>query len=203
MFHIALEGIDGSGKSTQARLLTDRLQATGHSALLALDPGTMPLGHEIRRLILSTSNLCMPAEAFLFLAAKAQLTQEIILPALAAQRIVVSDRYLLSTVVYQGHGGGLPVTALLHAALLATLSHLPHLTLLLDLPVSQAQARLAARPLDRLESRPADYHERLRAGYLVEARYLSSPVHILSADHSLQDIHEEIWQHVSALLEPS
>src|SRR5687768_16999826 len=149
---LSLDGIDGCGKSTQARLLAERLRAEGHTVTSCADPGGTPLGDQLRSILLQQKQtISLSAEALLFMASRAQLVADIIHPALNNGHIVVSDRYLLANVVYQGHGGGLDPEQLWEVGRLATSGLLPNLTLLLDLPVSLARSR-RNRPPDRMES---------------------------------------------------
>src|SRR5262245_53330339 len=115
----SLDGLDGAGKSTQCRLLGDWLRAKGHEVTTCSDPGGTEIGDILRRLLLERP-MTLACEAFLFMASRAQLTAEVIRPALDAGRIVVSDRYLLANVVYQGYGGGLEQALLYEMAKLAT-----------------------------------------------------------------------------------
>src|SRR5262249_5004990 len=128
------------------------------------------LGTRLREILLQERGEMAPAaEALLFMASRAQLVHEVIRPALEAGQVVLSDRFLLANVVYQGYGGGLDVDQLWEAGELRTGGIEPDLTLVLDVPVEVAVAR-RSRPADRMESRGNDYHERVRQGFLTEAR---------------------------------
>src|SRR5438874_2789396 len=167
---LSLDGLDGSGKSTQCRLLADWLRARGHAVTECADPGGTPIGDTIRGLLLDRRRqLTLPCEAFLFMASRAQLTAEVIRPALDAGHVVVADRYLLANVVYQGHAGGLDPDLLWQIGRLATGGLEPDLTLVLDLPAEIALSRRSGPP-DRMESRDTAYQARVREGFLVEAR---------------------------------
>jgi dTMP kinase len=197
-FFISVEGIDGSGKSTQARLLAGRLRQEGESVISIHDPGTTALGERIRALLLDKSEDAPPApfsEVSLFLAARVQLLKEMIEPALARGEVVVCDRYLDSTLVYQGAGRGLDLDALLELHRLVGAAHMPDLTLVLDLEVQAAQLRSdATLPADRMEAEPTTYHERVRQGYLALAPRFPERVVVLSAKHPRQDLAESCWQ---------
>src|SRR5262245_27780324 len=154
-FFLSLDGIDGTGKSTQCRLLADWLRGRGFDVVACVDPGGTPLGQEVRKILLSGQDHLDPAcEALLFMASRAQLVAEVIRPALEAGRVVLSDRFLLANVVYQGHAGGLDVEQLWQVGALSTGGVEPDLTLLLDLPLEVALER-RGRPADRMESRPS------------------------------------------------
>ncbi|MBY0230161.1 MAG: dTMP kinase [Gemmataceae bacterium] len=168
---LSLDGIDGTGKSTQARALAEWLRSLGRAVTECVDPGGTPVGQVIRALILDNKDDIAPAcEALLFMSSRAQLVADVIRPALDRGDIVVSDRYVLSTLAYQGHAGGLDVAQLREAGKLATCGLMPDLTLLLDIPIEVAAQRRQGRAADRVERRPPAYHERVRQGFLAEAR---------------------------------
>src|SRR5438445_8952745 len=139
---ISLDGLDGTGKSTQCRLLADWLRARGHAVTACADPGGTVVGDRIRELLLDRrQQMTVACEALLFMANRAQLTAEIILPALEAGQVVVCDRFLLANVVYQGHAGGIDPDLLWTIGRMATAGLEPDLTLILALPVATAMAR--------------------------------------------------------------
>jgi dTMP kinase len=197
---ISLDGLDGTGKSTQCRLLADWLSGRGREVTLCADPGSTPIGQEIRELLLHRRHEMVPAcEAFLFMASRAQLTAEVIQPALAAGRDVVTDRYLLSNIVYQGHAGGLPADRLWEIGRLATGGLEPDLSLLLDLPV-EAAFRRRVGTADRVESRDSDYHARVRSGFLLEARRQPDRICVIDAGKSIEEVHEQICRQVDRVI---
>jgi dTMP kinase len=167
---IVLEGIDGAGKSSQVEPLVGWLRDRGCAVTTCRDPGSTAAGDAIRAILLDRHDLQLApaAEMLLYMAARAQLVAEVIRPALARGEWVVSDRYLLANVVYQGHAGGLDPEAIRQVGAVATGGLEPDLVLLLDIDLETAARRLD-RPLDKLENRGAAYRSRLRAGYLAEA----------------------------------
>ncbi len=171
---ITLEGPDGSGKTVQAERLRAALAATGRDALLVREPGGTPAGERIRAILMdrdeSSVRLTQRADALLFMAARAQLVETVIRPALERGAVVLSDRYLDSTLAYQGFGGQLGVEELLPVGRFATGGLQPDLTILFDLPVEVGLARKSAAETTRFEAHfERSYHERVRAGYLALA----------------------------------
>jgi dTMP kinase len=170
MVFVTFEGIEGSGKSTQARRLAAQL---GPRTLLTQEPGGTDIGRAIRGLLLDHGHHAMApaAEVLLFFADRAQHVAERVRPALLEGRSVVSDRYTDSSVAYQGYGRGIDRALILAVARLATDGLQPDLTILLDLPVEIGLARAGRRgPQDRLESEVREFHDRVRAGYLEMAK---------------------------------
>lgn len=179
---IVLDGMDGAGKSSQVAPLVDWLQARGRRVTVCRDPGATPAGDAIRAILLDRHDLHLSAtaEMLLYMAARAQLVAEVIEPALARGEWVVSDRYLLSNVVYQGHAGGLDPEVIRGVGRVATGGRLPDLVLVLDVDLATAARRLD-RPLDKLENRGDGYRERLRAGYLREAAANPDAIRVIDA----------------------
>jgi dTMP kinase len=197
---LVLDGLDGTGKSTQCRLLAEWLRSRGREVRECVDPGGTPLGQELRGLLLHHKHhLDMRCEALLFMASRAQLVVEVIRPALQAGQIVVSDRFTLANVVYQGHAGGLDPEALWQVGRLATGGLEPDLTLVLDLPVEEALAR-RGRPADRMESRPLDYHQRVREGFRVEARRSPERIRVIDAQPGINEVQAAIRREVEPIL---
>jgi dTMP kinase len=175
VYHVAtmflsFEGLDGSGKTTQAQLLAEKLRADGHAVLFLREPGGTEISERIRDILLDKKHLHMTQiyEILLFSAARAQLVEEVIRPAASSGTIVICDRYVDSTTAYQGYGRGLDlsiVKAINHAA---TGGLLPEKTIFLDVPVEEVIARRekSGLPLDRMESAGKEFFERIRKGYL-------------------------------------
>jgi dTMP kinase len=189
----SFDGVDGSGKSTQATMFVEWLRDQGYEVTSCRDPGSTALGESIRQILLDRAGAAISptSEMLLYMAARAQMIDEIIEPALAAGRVVVSDRYLLANVVYQGHAGGVNVDQIWQVGKVATRGRMPDLTFLLDLPDDDAQARMS-REFDRIESRGADYRRRLRAGYHAEALRHTDHILVLDALHPMDEIQEQI-----------
>lgn len=168
---ITLDGVDGAGKSTQLLQFAEWLREQALEVVVCRDPGTTPLGETIRRVLLDRHEtpIGRHAEMLLYMAARAQLVEQIIRPALAAGRIVVSDRFLLANVVYQGWAGGLDVEQLWQVGEVATGGLKPDLTILLDISAEDAARRREREP-DRMEAQGLEYLERVRQGFLTEAR---------------------------------
>jgi dTMP kinase len=197
---LSLDGIDGTGKSTQARRLADWLRGRGWPVACCTDPGGTPVGDHLRALLLDHRHTIGPTtEALLFMASRAELVARVIEPALTRGMLVLSDRYLLATVAYQGYGAGLNVDDLWAAGLLAASHILPELTIVLDLPVEIAQAR-RGRSADRLESRAREFHERVRQGYLIEARRRPDSICVVDAAAGADAVHAAICKEVERVL---
>ena len=167
---IVLDGIDGAGKSSQIGPLVQWLKAGGRTVTTCRDPGSTPAGDAIRAILLDRHeiHLAPTSEMLLYMAARAQLVAEVIRPALARGEWVVSDRYLLANIVYQGHAGGLDPDVVRRVGAVATGGIDPDCVLVLDVDLATAARRLD-RPLDKLENRGDEFRARLRAGYLAEA----------------------------------
>jgi dTMP kinase len=166
----SMDGIDGAGKSTQMQLFVEWLRELGHDVLTCRDPGSTPLGERLREILLHKSDTAIGrrSEMLLYMAARAQLVEQLLRPALDSGQTVVSDRFLLANVVYQGHAGGLDVEALWQVGEVAVAGVRPTLTLLLDMSVQEAARRMNREP-DRIESQGLDYMQRVRQGFLMEA----------------------------------
>jgi dTMP kinase len=170
-FFLTLEGPDGGGKTTQSARLAEWLREAGFDVVTCRDPGSTELGNRLRAIVLDRAavDLSIRAEMLLYMASRAQLVDEVIRPALAAGRVVVSDRYLLSNLVYQGFAGGLDVDDLWRIGRVATAGLLPDLTLVLDVDAETARRRVGGTR-DRIEDRSEEYREAVRAGFIETAR---------------------------------
>lgn len=199
-YFFSLDGIDGTGKSTQIRLLAEWIERRGHRVVVCTDPGGTPLGQQLRDILLGHPHeISLMAEAMLFMASRAELVEHVIRPALNDGAIVLSDRFLLANVVYQGHAGGLNVDDLWHIGRISSGGLEPALTIVLDLPVDEAQLR-RGRAADRLENREREYHERVRAGFLAEARQRPDRIVVVDASASIDSVHSRICAEVERVL---
>jgi len=196
---IAFEGIDGSGKSTQARILADRLDA-----VFTFEPGATPLGASLRALLLDRDEAPVAArtEALLMAADRAQHIAQVIVPALESGNWVVTDRFSASTLAYQGFGRGLDRGQLEDLVGWATSGLRPDLTVLLDLPVAVAAARRPGGASDRMESEGADFHQRVADGYLALAAEGGDSWLVVDATEPVESIGSSIWGAVAVLAEP-
>ena len=208
MAFIVFEGGDGAGKSTQAKALFRQMQSSGHSVILTREPGGTPLGESLRRLLKNRQGTTPFSELFLFLAARAQLVQQVIQPALQKQTSVICDRFIASTVAYQGYGRGLDLRAIEQFNLLASSGLSPDFNILLDLPSQAVFDRKRAvnktAPGDTFDAAPLDFHRRVREGYLAQASQESSANSsrwlVLDATRPRRALALEIWQKVRPLL---
>ncbi|MFJ7902349.1 dTMP kinase [Streptomyces sp. NPDC096198] len=169
-FFIALEGGDGAGKSTQAEALAEWIRVKGHEVVLTREPGATPVGKRLRSILLdvSSAGLSHRAEALLYAADRAEHVDTVVRPALERGAVVISDRYIDSSVAYQGAGRDLSPTEIARINRWATDGLVPHLTVLLDVAPETARERFTEAP-DRLESEPAEFHARVRSGFLTLA----------------------------------
>ncbi|HZV77612.1 MAG TPA: dTMP kinase [Candidatus Babeliales bacterium] len=168
MTFIAVEGIEGSGKSTLIAGLAEGLRRDGYAVVMTREPGGTRVGNAMREVFLNNANAMAPlTESLLVNAARAQHVFEVIRPALALERIVLCDRFIDSTLAYQGYGRGLRLDTLRELCSIATGGLQPDLVLLLDVPVNVARGRLRERTAsDRIEAEGDDFHERVRRGFL-------------------------------------
>jgi dTMP kinase len=189
----SIDGGDGTGKSTQVALFCEWLREQGREVVACRDPGSTPLGEAVREILLHRNDLRIDrrSEMLLYMAARAQLVEEIIRPALAAEKTVVSDRYLLSNVAYQAYGGGLDTATVWEAGRVATGGLMPELTIVLDMPAQSAAARLS-RGLDRMEQQGDAFHARVREGFLAEAARQPDRIVVVNAARPVQQVQAEI-----------
>ncbi|WLQ42315.1 dTMP kinase [Streptomyces laculatispora] len=169
-FFLALEGGDGAGKSTQVEALAEWIRAKGHEVVVTREPGATPVGKRLRSILLdvSSAGLSNRAEALLYAADRAEHVDSVVRPALERGAIVISDRYIDSSVAYQGAGRDLAPTEIARISRWATSGLVPHLTVLLDVDPETARERFTEAP-DRLESEPPEFHARVRSGFLTLA----------------------------------
>ncbi|HEV2129904.1 MAG TPA: dTMP kinase [Longimicrobiaceae bacterium] len=179
---LAFEGVEGAGKTTQVRLLSEHLRARGFTVVVAREPGSTPLGERIREATLNDAALAIPArsELFLMLAARAAFVDQVVRPALTEGSVVIADRFELSTLAYQGWGRGLPLEEIRRCNALATDGLAPAATLLLDVEPEEGarRQRAAGKDPDRMESEEADFHRRVAAAYRALADQIPGVVRI-------------------------
>ncbi len=202
-FFISFEGIEGTGKSTQARLLSEYLAKKGLKTLLTEEPGGTPISREIRRVLLSTKHDKMDymAELLLYNAARIQHIKEKIAPALTKGRIVITDRFSDSTVAYQGYGRGISLKLIDSLDGIATGRMRPDLTILLDLDVETGLMRnKKINKRDRLELEDVKFHEKVREGYLKLAAMAPERIKLIKASKGIEEIHREVLRIVEKVL---
>lgn len=200
---LSLDGVDGAGKSTQCRLLADWLAGRGHAVVCSHDPGGTDLGQRLRELLLHyRGQMSLTAEALLFMASRAQLVGEVIRPALDAGKIVITDRFLLANVVYQGHAGGLNVDDLWRVGHFSTGGLEPDVTFVLDLPLEVSLARRKASA-DRLESRGGEYFAKVRDGFIAEATRRPDRVRLIDATAPPEVVQAKLQEQILPLLKPA
>ncbi len=204
-FFVSFEGGDGCGKTTQMRLLLERLRSLGKDVLETAEPGGTAIGRQIRRILLDSANdaLSSRAEMLLYFACRAQNVDEWIRPALAAGRIVVSDRFTDSTLAYQGEGRGLTAELVRELHSIACQEVLPDLTIYLDIDYRTGLARARARNAEqdgpdesRMEAQAEEFHDRVRQGYLALAAAEPGRIRTIDAGQSVEAVAAAIWAEV-------
>jgi dTMP kinase len=198
---VSLDGLDGTGKSTQARLLAEWLSAQKVPVTSCTDPGGTALGAELRRILLfgREHRIGTTTEAMLFMASRAQLVEEVIRPALERGEVVISDRFLLANVVYQGHAGGLSADDLWAVGRVATGGLEPDLTLVFDLPPEIAVQR-RNRDADRMEAKGEEYFARVRTGFTYEAGVRPHLHRLIDATPDADTVQRAVRREVARLL---
>jgi dTMP kinase len=199
----SFDGIDGGGKSTQMSQFCAWLEERGLEVVVCRDPGSTPLGERIRELLLHSDEetpIGGRSEMLLYMASRAQLVDDIIRPALRAGKTVVSDRYLLANLAYQGYAAGMDVETIRGVGRIATDAIWPNAVFLLDLTLEAADRRLN-RALDRMEKQTTDYRRRLREGFLNEAARANSNIHVIDADRPVEAVQADIRRIATELLQ--
>lgn len=196
---VSFEGSEGSGKSTQIGRLAERLQKTGREVISVREPGGTELGEQIRNIIVHNSKgdeMCAETELLLFAAARAQLVREIIGPALNRGAIVLSDRFLDSSTVYQGIGRNLAADPVQQINRFAVGNVMPDVTVVIDVPTKVSLARIHTRASDvpdRMERENIDFYEKVRAGYLVLAKSMPERFVVIDGTKTEDAIEKKIW----------
>lgn len=198
---IVLEGTEGSGKSTQLQMLRDVLTSAGLDVLALRDPGSTRIGEQIRDILLEPAHveMGMRCEMLLYMAARAQMMAELIVPALTAGRTVVCDRFVSSTLAYQLGGDGLAADEIRAVADVAIGGRWPDLTILLDIAPELSFARVN-RARDRIEQRPMAYHQQVRRNYLAQAEHDPARYAVITADRAPEVVHAAILEALRALV---
>ena len=192
---VSFEGLDGCGKTTQARLLAAALEETGVEVVLTREPGGTPLGEQIRDLVLHGDHVAPWAEAALYAAARAQHVEELIRPALARGATVVCDRYVDSSVAYQGAGRELGVEEVLALNLTADGGLLPDLTFLVEIDIDAALARIGDKG-DRIERAEAEFWPRVAEAYRALAARFPEWYFVIDGRRGIAEVSQEIRDHV-------
>lgn len=198
---ITFEGSEGSGKSTQAALVLEYLKSKKLPVMLLREPGGVKISENIRKLLLDVNNAGMgdECETLLYMAARAQMVTEVLEPQLKAGKIVLCDRFLDSTIAYQGYGNGIDIKTIEQLGRFATKGIGPDLTVLFDIPPEKGLNR-AGQEKDRIESRSLDYHNRVRNGYLDLSKQYPARIKVIKVDASKEEIFKKFKPFIDALL---
>lgn len=198
---ITFEGSEGSGKSTQAALICEYLKKKKIPVLLLREPGGVKISEAIRRLLLDVKNTDMTkeSETLLYMASRAQLVEEILKPALKKGTVVICDRFLDSTIAYQGFGNGVDIAAIKKIGAFATQGIAPGLTLLFDIETEKGLSR-TNMVKDRIELRSINYHRRVRKGYLALAKRESKRIRVIKVDQGKDEIFAIVRKHIDKYL---
>ncbi|MFH2054535.1 MAG: dTMP kinase [bacterium] len=199
---ITFEGIDGSGKTTQAFKLRDTLKRRGYAVEFLREPGGTKISEKIRRILLDRKNeaICDRTELLLYLAARAEVVDKVVAPAIKTGKIVIADRFFDSTYAYQIYGRGLPDNVVRQANRFAATGVIPDLTFLVDLSVKEAQERLQ-RDKDRLEAAGLSFQRRVRRGFLQLAQSEPRRIKMLDGRDKVEDIFAEVLSHTEKLIQ--
>lgn len=199
---ISFEGVDGSGKSTQLRLLLQYLDELGVPYVFTREPGGTPIAEQIRRILLDPANKGMSVitEALLFAASRAEHVARTIRPALEEGKVVICDRFVDSSLVYQALAGGLPPEFVLQINEMATGALRPHRTIVLDVDPEVALTRRQGDGADRIERKALEYHRQVREGYLELARAEPRRVKVVDASRSVEEVQRDIRALVAEVL---
>lgn len=190
-FFITLEGPEGAGKSTQARLLADAIRKAGYEVVVTAEPGGDPVAQEIRTILLHSKDAIVPeAELLLYLASRAQHVRHVVRPALESGAVVISDRYADSSFAYQGYARGIDIPTLRKLNEFATGGLIPDLTILLDIPVEFGLERQQDR--NRFEAESVEFHRKVRAGFLELASVEPDRWVVMDAQGSVEDVAQRV-----------
>ncbi len=207
---ISFEGPDGAGKTTQMKMLGERLEGMGRAVLYTREPGGTLISEKIRNLLLDPSHAEMVdrTEALLYAASRAQHVEELIRPALAAGKVVLCDRFTDSTIAYQGFGRGIDIDFLDQLNRMATAGVMPNITIILDIDPEQGMGRISEKRIpssgggkDRIEQENMGFHERVRDGFLRLAELEPDRCRVVNAGRNRDTVHEEVFTQVKGVLQ--
>jgi dTMP kinase len=198
---ITFEGSEGSGKSTQAALVLEYLKSKQLPTLLLREPGGVKISENIRKLLLDVNNTGMgdECETLLYMAARAQMVKEVLEPQLKSSKIILCDRFLDSTLAYQGCGNGIDVKIIEQLGFFATKGLVPDLTILFDIQPEKGLSR-SGQKKDRIESRSLEYHNRVRNGYLELSKQHPQRIKVIKVDASVEEIFKRVKLYIDALV---
>jgi len=199
---ISFEGVDGAGKSTQLKHLLNYLDEINLEYVFTREPGGTPVSERIREILLDPAHtsLSVITEALLFAASRSELVKNVIRPALESGKTVICDRFIDSSLVYQGFAGGLPIEFLSQINQMATGALRPHRTIVLDLPPDVARSRRESIPYDRMELKDEEFHRQVRDGYLELAKAEPRRVKVVDASAGIEEVRDQIRQLVEEVL---
>ncbi len=202
---ISFEGIDGSGKSTQAKLLVEKLRSHNYKVEFLREPGGTEISERIREILLDKKSLKMTtiAELLLFSASRSQLVSEVIIPALSNNIIIICDRFVDSTTVYQGYGRGIDMKAIQAINSAATLGVMPHCTFLIDVSLDEIFSKRNKNNIhenDRMENSGREFYEKVQKGYKILAEQEKNRFVVIDGEQSIETIHQKIWEIVQKQL---
>jgi len=200
MAFIVFEGPDGAGKSSQALALLKRMESNGYQVILTREPGGTQLGESLRTALKYSAQIEPLSALLLFMAARSELVETVIQPAVNENIHVISDRFTASTIAYQGHGQGLDLTEITRLNQLVCSGLTPDLTILLDIPVALIPSRKSDETLDKFDLASSEFHQKVRQGYLSIAMQDPNQWLVLDATKSQQTLSEEIWAKIRPLL---
>lgn len=191
-YFITFEGVDGCGKTTQMKLLTEYLTKHGYEVVLTREPGGKGLGEKIREILLNyEGEVASEAEAFLFLADRAQNIEQIVKPAISKGKIVLCDRHTDSTIAYQGYGRGVDIEKLTILNNIATGGKKPDLTIVFDIDVETSMTRVG-KEKDRMESAGMEFFNKVRRGYLEISKQEPNRVKVIASSRDIESIHMDV-----------
>ena len=198
---IVFEGVEGSGKSTQSKLLSRRLSDKSIENIGLREPGGTPTGESVRSWLAKATDLDAYAELFLFSAARTMLIKQKIIPSFEENKVVILDRYIYSTIAYQGFAQGLGRDVIDHVNKIATGGIVPDKVFLLDISPELSFERKKRDTLDRWESEKLDFHNKVRKGYLALSKENPGVWHVLDATASEEEVHNLVWESIRKLLQ--